>query len=383
MGWIVGKGIGIPFRLGGTGINSSYWTTQSHFYELWKVTGAGNLIGLKRGDILTVTGSGLNATYAVPDTLAYKTIDTDYVFHKSDGSVSTACDGNRLISYDFPRVIVKYGDVTPYAIEYVGILDTGQSVNNKMRDDFHLSVWWDNTLSFHGNEKANRLVGKSVWDTIPVVPTGLALSLISGGVKIDWVNESQGITEIWGQSDGAEYTLLYEINEGIATKNDTGVVPVDLRYYKLRATKEGNVSEYTNPVSIAMLSAEIITNGGFDDASAWSLGNPWSLGSGKCTYDDASNGTMYQTGNLQLHTGDVIRQKFSISNGGTTDMMVTNSAGHAWTGSRITVGNGDHTIFETLTYNPIAIGLTIGYRAFTSGNGFAIDNLSIKKVLIP
>jgi hypothetical protein len=27
MGWIIGKGIGVPFRLGGSGLGSSYWTT--------------------------------------------------------------------------------------------------------------------------------------------------------------------------------------------------------------------------------------------------------------------------------------------------------------------------------------------------------------------
>jgi hypothetical protein len=143
---------------------SSWWKAQSNFYELWKVTGAGTMIGLKRGDELTITGSGLNAIYAVPDTAAYKTIDTDYVFHKSNGDISTACDGNRLIAYDFPRVIVKYLDVSPYTIEYIGILDTGKSVTNKMRDDFHLSIWWDNTLSAYGYTKQNKpIAGQYVW----------------------------------------------------------------------------------------------------------------------------------------------------------------------------------------------------------------------------
>jgi hypothetical protein len=141
----------------------AYWKNQSNFYELWTVTGAGNLVGLIRGDILTITGTGLNAIYAVPDTDAYKTRDTDYVFHKSDGSVSTLCDGNRLIAYDFAKIIVKYLDASPYTIEYIGILDTGQSVNNKMRDDFHLSIWWDNVLSDHGVIKQNRGIGQSVW----------------------------------------------------------------------------------------------------------------------------------------------------------------------------------------------------------------------------
>jgi hypothetical protein len=170
--------MGILIRIGGLRLGSSrgasvpaYWKNQSNFYELWTVTGSGSFVGLKRGDILTVTGTGLNAIYAVPDTDAYKTRDIDYGFHKSDGSVSTLCDGNRLIAYDFSKIIVKYLDVSPYTIEYIGILDTGQSVNNKMRDDFHLSIWWDNVLSDHGATKQNRGIGQSVWTAESVGPT--------------------------------------------------------------------------------------------------------------------------------------------------------------------------------------------------------------------
>jgi hypothetical protein len=153
---------------------SSYWTHQLNFYELWKVTGSGTMTGLIKGDPMTITGIGLNAIYAVPDTNAYKTRDTDYVFHKSNGDVSTLCDGTRLITYDFAKIIVYYLDVSPYTIQYIGILDTGQSVNNKMRDDFHLSIWWSNTLSFHGDSKGNRLSSQSVWTAELTYPSILS-----------------------------------------------------------------------------------------------------------------------------------------------------------------------------------------------------------------
>jgi len=191
---------------------TAYWAAQSNFYELWKVTGSGTMVGLIKGDSLTITGSGLNAIYAVPDTAAYKTIDTDYVFHKSDGSVSTACDGNRLIAYDFPRVIVYYLDVSPYTIIGIGILDTGQSANNKMRNDFHLSVWWDNTLSLYGNVKGNRGVGQSVWT--PESVTTLLTELV-GYWKLD---ESSGVAiDSHGSKDGT-VTL---VTQGVAGKIGT------------------------------------------------------------------------------------------------------------------------------------------------------------------
>jgi hypothetical protein len=106
-------------------------------------------------DFLTVTGTGLNARYRTPDNATYRTADSDYVFWKSDASEST-CDGNRLIGYDFPRILVKYLNVAPYTILWIGILKPGVTVTNAMRDSFDLNLWWDNTLSFHGNTKQNK-----------------------------------------------------------------------------------------------------------------------------------------------------------------------------------------------------------------------------------
>lgn len=201
-------GVGVAPRGGGVKW-SSYWANQLNFYELWKVNGSGNFVGLIKGDTLTVTGSGLNAIYAVPDTSAYKTIDTDYVFHKSNGDISTACDGNRLIGYDFPRVIVKYADTSPYTIDGIGILDTGQSVNNKLRDDFHLSIWWSNTLNFHGSTKGNRTSQQSVWTAEETVPATLS----DTNKTVGWYL-SQDLTTI--TKDGSNKVSLW------ADKNGTG-----------------------------------------------------------------------------------------------------------------------------------------------------------------
>jgi hypothetical protein len=40
-----------------------------------------------------------------------------------------------------------------------------------MRDSFHLSKWWDNTLSAHGAIKGNRNIGQSIWTPESVAPT--------------------------------------------------------------------------------------------------------------------------------------------------------------------------------------------------------------------
>lgn len=158
----------------GGGSSSSYWTQRlidldclffaSHPTDLLSKVVSTQLPNQVTGssDYLTVTGTGLNARYRTPNTAPYKTADSDYVFWKSDASEST-CDGNRLIGYDFPRILVKYLNVAPYTILWIAVLKPGVTVTDGMRDAFDLSVWWDNTLSDHGAGKQNRIIGQSVW----------------------------------------------------------------------------------------------------------------------------------------------------------------------------------------------------------------------------
>lgn len=131
-------------------------------------------------DFLTVTGSGLNARYRTPDSDTYRTADSDYVFWKTDASESI-CDGNRLIAYDFPRILVKYLNVAPYTILWIAILKPGVTVTNGMRDAFDLSIWWDNTLSTHGNLKENRGSVQNTW-----TPESVQLPIFTDGNTIGW-----------------------------------------------------------------------------------------------------------------------------------------------------------------------------------------------------
>ena len=54
-------------------------------------------------------------------TAPYETADTDYIWFKTDSSQRTTTTAE-LIGYDFTRTIVKYANVTPYAIEAIMIL---------------------------------------------------------------------------------------------------------------------------------------------------------------------------------------------------------------------------------------------------------------------
>lgn len=113
---------------------------------------------------------------------------------------------------------------------------------------------------------------ESYWATRK--PSGLTLSLVAGGVKIDWTDNSSGAiqVEIWARSDNGESELLTTINAGITTFNDI-TDPVDLRYYKIRGLIIGHYSEFTEEESIALLGAEMVV--GDWKLQSWWNGSTW------------------------------------------------------------------------------------------------------------
>jgi hypothetical protein len=144
---------------------ATYWANQSEvlFIGLYSDISGGQMPNRKSGssDYLTVAGAVGSETYQCPNTAPYIAADTDYIWFKTDVSQRTTTTAE-LIGYDFTRTIVKYANASPHAIEAIMILSSDY-VTDKMRDDFMLSIWWDNTLSAHGNLKGNRGSEQSVW----------------------------------------------------------------------------------------------------------------------------------------------------------------------------------------------------------------------------
>jgi uncharacterized protein (TIGR02145 family) len=223
--------IAIGNRIGKNSTSSwqSYWTQQSEVlffaYDstdiLNKVVG-GQLPNQKIGslDYLTVTGSGLNARYRTPNTPTYKNADTDYCFWKPDASESI-CDGNRLIAYDFTRIIVKYLDVAPYTITVIMILSStitpGSTKEDKMYNDFDLSIWWNGTLNSYGVPKGNRTTARNVWP-----PEVIAITDADGNVYTEvvigtqtWLVENLKTTK-YANGDAITYRT-----RGVAWKGQT------------------------------------------------------------------------------------------------------------------------------------------------------------------
>ena len=148
---------------------SSNWTPRktAKFLEGWKITGAGNLVGLVNGGILTVGGTAGSYTFQVPQTTPYLNADADNIWVKTDNTTWRTATEAEMVSYDFTKTFVKYDNINPYSIREIWILVSGQALTadelNKMRDYAQLSIWWDNTLSFHGDTKGNRSQAQSVW----------------------------------------------------------------------------------------------------------------------------------------------------------------------------------------------------------------------------
>jgi hypothetical protein len=352
-------------------LSPQYWIQQSEVYELWKVTGAGNLVGLKRGDILTVGGTSGSYTFQVPNTAPYTIYDTDHIWFKPDTTQRITTEAE-LIRYDLPKTIVKYLDVSPYTIDYIMVLNTAVTgtKKDKMFHDFHLSIFWDDSINTNGYVKMNRGPEQSPWlGDLPNIPTGLTLSLISGGVKVDWTDNTGGVaqTEIWAQNDGGTSALLYTINAGIVTKNDT-CNAVDLRYYKLRAKDGSLYSDFTAEVSISMLGAEEIINGGFSADSNWSKGTGWAI-SGGTMHTVSSIDIFYQTKTWSLNQKYRLRFDVVVNSGQITVPLNLAAA-------TIYNTSGTKTLYFT------CLDVSYGYLTVQAGafNG-SLDNVSIKKVL--
>ena len=167
MGTAIGNAIGIPFGGSGGTDWASYWATQTDvflFFGQIANISDGQLANEMSGssDALTVTGSAGSYTFQCPNNATYIAADTDYIWF-SDAAIRRTPTEAELIGYDFPRTIVYYDDASPYTLNAIAILKPLASVTNKIRTDFHLSVWWDNILSAYGNLKGNRGSAQSFW----------------------------------------------------------------------------------------------------------------------------------------------------------------------------------------------------------------------------
>jgi len=210
-------GIGISLIFGNKSQQSweSYWASQPEvlFFGLYADISGGQMPNKKTGssDYLTVAGAVGSETYQCPNTAPYIAADTDRIWFNTD-VVQRSATTAELIGYDFTRTIIKYANASPHAIEAIMILSSDY-VTDKMRDDFMLSIWWDNTLSDHGFLKENRGAERSVWIN--------AYAILGDGNTVAWY-DSQILSTI--TKDGSN--LVTKWADALLSGND--LVPFNL-----------------------------------------------------------------------------------------------------------------------------------------------------------
>lgn len=199
-------------------------------------------------------------------------------------------------------------------------------------------------------------------------PTNLTLTLIAGGVKLDWDDNSDGAVqfEIWGKNDSDEYVYVDTVNAGITTYSNI-CDPVDLRYYKIRGLKSGHYSEFTEEQSIAMLSAELV--GDYNLQSYWNFvfDTGWTADGSVLSCDGTSG---------------YIRRSSFFTLGATYRTILTITG----TGRLTDIYDGNYPqlrdapgTFINNNYSPYGTRLTLNSVSF---NG-TITTMSVKQVLSP
>jgi hypothetical protein len=358
-----------------------YWTPQRIadtflFYgETSKITDGKlyNQVAGRTSEYLTVGGSAGSETYQAPNNATYQTADVDNIWF-TEAVAQRTVTTTELIGFDLQRTPVKYDDDSPNAIKIIGILKTGVVIAETLRDQLfkllELPVLWDNSLNAFGHVKSNRIIQ----NLFPGVPTGLTLTLISGGVKIDWTDNSFGLgeTEIWGKNDSAEYALIDTIAAGTFTKSET-ITPVDLRYYKIRNKQDGIFSSYTDEQSIALLGNELAVNSGFESETGWTISGGTgtaAVSGGVLTLTSANGKSVYQE---RLTIGKSYRH-----------LCKFNSMTEGWVDPH---GEGFFIPFDNNPANlrskvAIAANVDFGFYISVPTSGVC-DYYSVKEVLLP
>ena len=197
-----GIGIGLNRRKRG----SSYWVTQNDellFFAETKNIADGKLYNQMNGstDFLTVAGSP--NTFQCPNTAPYIAADTDFIWFKTDESQRTVTTAE-LIGYDLQRTPIKYGNVSPNAIDWIAIVKAGVVLTatpiNKLHSSFDLSVWWSGVLNLNGVTKDNR-AGQQLWTPEFIwTPASLSNCQLYLRADKDVTVTGSGISEIKDQS---------------------------------------------------------------------------------------------------------------------------------------------------------------------------------------
>lgn len=130
-----------------------------------------------------------DATFNIPDTLAYQTADEDNLWY--DGSVQNVTQ-DQLVAQDYTRTLVKYADSSPYHVYWIGILKSGEVLSDAEIEQisryFRLWAFWSGYWVDEGAIKENRTFSDPLGDNL----------IANGGAAdtTDWVDtDSDGLAD--------------------------------------------------------------------------------------------------------------------------------------------------------------------------------------------
>lgn len=401
----------------GTGIVISSWTPQ---YTI-TTDGSGYIRqGLRGGYFVidrTLTGTG----FAGSENTDWENIETIIVPAIVTATVENAAPANVVltmktdidpVNFDITSFALAGKTISSYTIvdnvitlTITGAYDYGDSISlNYTKPTINFVKGLDQRgylLSFTGQVVTNNIAN-------PInanAPSGVTLTLISGGVKIDWTDNNGGTipTEIWGQSDGGSYNLLYTIAAGTYTKSES-IAPVVMRYYKLRVKDANHLSVYSDIASITMLGDEKVTNGTFaSDVAGWTNVGQATRERETIIFSNGGMKGIVTTGGIWTADSDIRQTVAGLTIGKTYRLIAdlyspSGNYGNnrsiiyidAYTGLKIT--NTTKGATETRTGNFTASAtshlvicsiLNYGVSYGASTDYFYADNISVREILNP
>jgi len=168
------------------------------FTFLWRgpFDASGNLQNELNSNVITVTNKDFtttipydsSATFSMPNVSTYKTADAFDEYWYDASSASRSITVTNLIEVDPTKTLVKYARTSPYAVEWIGLLDVSASISesewNSLFTYFDLHVFWNGGFNSYGSLKDNRpLNGQGYKGWITAV-NSLGLTNPSDNVKL-------------------------------------------------------------------------------------------------------------------------------------------------------------------------------------------------------
>jgi len=129
--------------------------------------------------------------------------------------------------------------------------------------------------------------------------------------------------------------------------------------------------------NVQIISSELVSNGDFSQGGQdWTLGTGWSIGDGKVTFNDSSNGDI-RTSNSVFTINK--KYKIQLTVGGLTSGTAFFGIGDSSAANLVTYDNYDNGDYSFEVVAPNGLELRI-YATTSSGSSFFITNISVKEI---